>query len=455
MVAMMASLSASTAPVEAAAPATTAVSVGATSTHNVSGSSALYGVACTAPTACIAVGNQPSGSGTVGVVVTIANGVPGPVRTISGTSSLGGIACPTATACIAVGSVANSTGGAGVIVTITDGVRGTVQSLAGLSFSDIACPTTTGCIAVGNSGLQPIVVAITNGVAGSTQRVNVNVVGALSGVACQSGSQCIAVGWSLVCAVMCPYNTLAVPVSSGVVGPAGASYVASFADVACPSSTLCIAVGDTSPFAGAPTSAYVSPVVGSADGETIATPSSLAGIACETSTDCIGVTGQATSAGTVLSILPLHGTTPGAAIPAAGNPYLHAVACPSSTSCVAVGTDNAETTGVVTTISLAQVAQLAITTTILPPASVGVPYSATLASTGGTAPTVWSIASGSLPAGLSLDSATGVISGTPSETGSSFDVQVADAGRATSRLDPVCHPTGDGDADAGGRCRTA
>jgi uncharacterized protein YjdB len=68
---------------------------------------------------------------------------------------------------------------------------------------------------------------------------------------------------------------------------------------------------------------------------------------------------------------------------------------------------------------------LTITTTALPAATVGVAYTTTLAATGGTPPYSWSIASGTLPAGLTLTSSTGVISGTPTATGtSSFTVQV-------------------------------
>jgi hypothetical protein len=45
--------------------------------------------------------------------------------------------------------------------------------------------------------------------------------------------------------------------------------------------------------------------------------------------------------------------------------------------------------------------------------SPGTAYTATLSATGGVAPYTWSIASGTLPTGLSLNSSTGVISGTP------------------------------------------
>lgn len=75
---------------------------------------------------------------------------------------------------------------------------------------------------------------------------------------------------------------------------------------------------------------------------------------------------------------------------------------------------------------------LQITTTQLPGATLSGAYKATLAASGGTTPYAWSLASGSLPTGLSLSSS-GAISGTPSVLGSfPFTVQVKDAAAHTA-----------------------
>jgi hypothetical protein len=71
-------------------------------------------------------------------------------------------------------------------------------------------------------------------------------------------------------------------------------------------------------------------------------------------------------------------------------------------------------------------AALRILTTSVPAALVKAPYSVALDAQGGVAPYTWKVASGQLPAGLSLAASSGVISGIPTQTGQfSFSVQVA------------------------------
>jgi len=85
------------------------------------------------------------------------------------------------------------------------------------------------------------------------------------------------------------------------------------------------------------------------------------------------------------------------------------------------------------TITIGTTQPLTITT-LLPGASLGVPYSQTLAATGGTQPvTAWSLIAGNLPPGLALNQSTGAITGTPTTLGSSlFTIQAVDSVQQTA-----------------------
>ena len=87
-----------------------------------------------------------------------------------------------------------------------------------------------------------------------------------------------------------------------------------------------------------------------------------------------------------------------------------------------------------TVVIAANTVPLSIATTSLPSATIGTVYSATLAATGGTPAYTWSISVGSLPSGLSLNTATGAIAGTPAANAatSSFTVQVVGSDFATT-----------------------
>ncbi len=70
---------------------------------------------------------------------------------------------------------------------------------------------------------------------------------------------------------------------------------------------------------------------------------------------------------------------------------------------------------------------LALSPSTLPNGMLGTAYSQTVTASGGTAPYTYSVSGGSLPAGLSLNPSTGVISGTPTASGTaSFTVQAHD-----------------------------
>lgn len=73
---------------------------------------------------------------------------------------------------------------------------------------------------------------------------------------------------------------------------------------------------------------------------------------------------------------------------------------------------------------------VAVTTTTLAGGTAGAAYTATLAATGGNGTFAWSVTSGALPAGLTLNSSTGAITGTPTAAGTSnFSVTATSLGR--------------------------
>jgi len=79
---------------------------------------------------------------------------------------------------------------------------------------------------------------------------------------------------------------------------------------------------------------------------------------------------------------------------------------------------------------------LAITTNTLPNGHVGLTYEESLLATGGTPPYNWSIATGALPNGLGINSASGVIAGQPANAGTfnfTISVQDSSSGKASAQ----------------------
>jgi hypothetical protein len=105
----------------------------------------------------------------------------------------------------------------------------------------------------------------------------------------------------------------------------------------------------------------------------------------------------------------------------------------TGTSTFTVQVKDTNNTTIVKTLSISIYAPLVISTSTLPAGTKGTAYSQTLTATGGKIPYAWSISSGSLPSGLTLNSSTGVISGKPTTKGKScFTVKVIDANAITA-----------------------
>jgi hypothetical protein len=195
-----------------------------------SSNSAIEGIACVHPNACLGVGRNVD----TGFFVPVSNARRGSVVTVTGTQSLDSIACPSPTDCIAVGSGTSSTG---VVVAFHRAASGAwtaarVQHVS-VTLSGIACTSEADCTAVGEG-----VVVVSSGTAGVVQRVPAGI--GFDAVACPAPGSCEAVGAT-------SGNTAAVaaPITGGEIGSVTRlSGSAGLFAIACPTTTTCWAVGE-------------------------------------------------------------------------------------------------------------------------------------------------------------------------------------------------------------------
>ena len=111
--------------------------------------------------------------------------------------------------------------------------------------------------------------------------------------------------------------------------------------------------------------------------------------------------------------------------------YLYTgTACDAAGSCVTGGSyESISSSPNSVPYEVSEQVPLAVSTSSLPSGSESTAYQTTLAASGAWGVYSWSVSSGSLPAGLTLDSQTGVISGTPTGSGTStFTIQTTGTG---------------------------
>jgi len=314
---------------------------------------------------CVAVGDsKPEAAGTV---VLISDGVAlAPVTVTVGSAGVGldSVACQSAVSCVAVGAI--GTGGCafgglicdtvyeGMVMPIADGVPGRPQLVPGATnFTAVACSTATVCEALGDSVGTGVVVPIINGVAGAPQAVP----DGLSALACGPGAHCVAVGDAVHSNEDSPLvdtsTAMVAPITNGV---AGAAHVVAgspiLTAVACTGVATCLAVGYSLPLQHAAAIAVIEPINDGLPGppQVLTSDAELFGITCPTAVTCLAVGNQGAQ-GVVVPIFNGIAAS-SASIPRRSAIFeLYGVACFNATSCEAVSStfDSASqsTTGVV------------------------------------------------------------------------------------------------------------
>jgi hypothetical protein len=396
----------------------------------------LDGITCTSTGDCTAVGgyNDTTGSGQA-MVVTETNGAWAPATKLalpSGADTvpddqdayLNSVTCTSPENCVAVGVYYDTNGAQdlqAMIATETSGMWASTKAVlpgdaATGSGEDhgyletIICTGPGVCVAGGDylesgtpGGYQAMLVTETSGTWTPTKLAlptdAVTITGdqdaGLQSIACTSAGNCVAVGY---------YEDATTPHDD----------------------SQAMAASETSGTWAQPTKIVLPPTATTAGNQ----DASLDSVTCAAPGSCVAVgeyydnngledsqaisaaqTGGVWTAATQLSL-------PSDALTSSGDQEasLRAVACTTPGTCVATGTYT-NPAGYAPMIA-DSLPSLAVSTPSLPAAVVGTAYSAQLAASGGAGHYTWSVSAGTLPAGLTLNTASGLISGTPTAVGS-------------------------------------
>ncbi len=389
------------------------------STTLATGDSALDVVSCPTTSACFAAGSTP-----VPEVVASSDGgstwsAPTPVP---GLVAINGMACSSTTVCVTVGQSASGVPAAYT----TDGGTSWASAASSTGADDlesVVCLASATCVAVGattSAGTSGVgLVSVDSGASWTKATVPSGTPG-LGGVSCPSSSVCYATYSGSTPGVLrssdggTTWSALTVPSGTGVTGP-----------ISCPTASACyVLLGNGDVMVTNDSGTTWTEV-----SEPIVAPTS---ITCLTALVCAAVGMGPAGIGMVATTVDGASTWSSApGVPSAST--FGDISCPSITACVAVGYGSGPTSTLVGAGPLAP--GVVVTTTSLPEGEIGVSYYATLAATSGAAPYTWSIPSGGLPRGLSLDTATGVITGSPTTAGTfSLSVEATDQADTTDTV---------------------
>jgi hypothetical protein len=466
--------------IPATSPITTASATTPTWTATEVPPGATTSVSCSAADSCTSVGSDSAETLSSGTWNSAT--VPFPSDPSLQSGVLNGVSCYSA-GCVAAGYVTNSSGDSvpwfgtlsGTTWTSTEGpLPANAAPYSGVTAGNahgISCPTQTSCVAVGEYSPGRADTAFIDTLSNGTWTAmeapypsNASLAddaAVLYGVTCQSVTSCVAVGYYdaagyLQGLIETLSNGSWTPMEAPVPSNASTSNAQTILyGASCPGTGSCVAVGYYDDTNSHPESLIETLAGGTWAPNEAPEPSNdntslpgdnLQGVSCSALGSCIAVGSyfdpnynaqgliETLSSGTWT---PMEAIYPSDDDTTTGDASLTGVSCPLSTACVAVGNYPKSSPqaslgfvneGLVDTLGTGTGSPLTITTTSLPNGTLGQSYTTTLQATGGTAPYTWTIATGSLPPGLSVSSSTGVISGIPTTAGTyAFTAQVTDA----------------------------
>src|SRR6266567_4135311 len=313
--------------------------------------SGLFGVTCTAPSACTAVGATTTTTGAVRAVAERWNGGTWslqPTPSPAGGGALNSVSCTSPSACTAVGGRADGT----TLAERWNGTRWSIQptrnpSQGGATLSGVSCMSASACTAVGGSNaFTPNARTLAerwNGTSWSIQPPanSARAGGVLASVACPTSSGCTAVGASNAGTLAEGWNGTGWSIQPTPT-PAGAQS-AFLNSVSCTSSSACTAAGAYANSSGTPQT--LAEHWDGASWHRQATPnqgpSFLIGLACASAAACTAVGYSNTNQSPAVLVERSAGTTwrtqAAPNPPGAASSFLNSVSCTSRSACVTVG----------------------------------------------------------------------------------------------------------------------
>jgi hypothetical protein len=223
----------------------------------------LLGVWCKSSSACVAVGQAADPQGKPeGTLAELWDGTkwriadtPNPAGAAG--SALNGVACTSPSACVAVGTAFDgSTNSVGTLTERWDGMSWTIQPTPtsgspGAFLNAVSCTSPSACTAVGNNGAGVVMAERWDGMSWSVQSIPAPsgaAISFLTGVSCASTTRCTAVGGAFDSA----FNSLGTVAEqwNGATwtlqsSPSSQSPNYFLAAVSCTSASACTAVGNT------------------------------------------------------------------------------------------------------------------------------------------------------------------------------------------------------------------